>query len=65
MLIDGRQVDEGARLSSDLVVVGAGPAGISIVDRLRASGLSICLIDGGGFAPDLRTQRLYRGESVG
>ncbi|MDQ6805049.1 MAG: lycopene cyclase family protein, partial [Actinomycetota bacterium] len=65
MLIDGRQIDDGARLTSDLVVVGAGPAGISIVDRLRGSGLSICLIDGGGFTPDLRSQRLFRGESVG
>jgi choline dehydrogenase-like flavoprotein len=65
VLIDGRQVDEGARLTSDLVVVGAGPAGISVVDRLRGSGLSICLIDGGGFAPDLRAQRLYAGESIG
>ncbi|MDQ6606292.1 MAG: GMC family oxidoreductase [Actinomycetota bacterium] len=65
MLIDGRQIDDGARLTSDLVVVGAGPAGISIVDRLRGSGLSICLIDGGGFSPDLRSQRLFRGESIG
>ncbi|MDQ6775970.1 MAG: GMC family oxidoreductase [Actinomycetota bacterium] len=64
-MIDGRQVDDGARLTADLVAVGAGPAGISIVDRLRGSGLSICLIDGGGFTPDLRTQRLDGGESVG
>jgi len=65
VLIDAREIDDGARLTSDLVVVGAGPAGISIVDRLRFSELSICLIDGGGFLPDRRTQRLCGGESIG
>jgi choline dehydrogenase-like flavoprotein len=65
VLIDARQIDDGARLTSDLVVVGAGMAGISLVDRLRSSGLSICLIDGGGLSPDLRTQHLYHGERVG
>jgi choline dehydrogenase-like flavoprotein len=65
LLIDARQVGNGVRLTSDLVVVGAGPAGISVVDRLRSTGLSICLIDGGGFTPDLSTQRLFGGESVG
>lgn len=65
MLIDARQVEDGAALSADLVVVGAGPAGIALVDRLRSADLSICLIDGGGFLPDLRTQRLCRGESIG
>jgi choline dehydrogenase-like flavoprotein len=65
VLIDARQIEDGAQLTSDLVVVGAGPAGISIVDRLRSSGLSICLLDGGGFLPEVATQRLYRGECIG
>jgi len=65
VLIDARHIDDGSRLRADLVVVGAGPAGISIVDRLRSSDLSICLVEGGGFLPDPRTQRLHRGESVG
>jgi choline dehydrogenase-like flavoprotein len=65
VLIDARQIDDGVLLSSDLVIVGAGIAGISIADRLRSSGLSICLIEGGGLSPEIRTQRMYRGESVG
>jgi choline dehydrogenase-like flavoprotein len=65
VLIDARQIDDGAQLRSDLVVVGAGMAGITIVDRLLSSGLSMCLIEGGGFSPELRAQRLVRGESVG
>jgi choline dehydrogenase-like flavoprotein len=65
MLIDARTVDDGAEISCDVCVVGAGPAGISLVDRLRDSGLSICLLESGGFEPDLRTQRLYRGATDG
>jgi choline dehydrogenase-like flavoprotein len=65
MLIDARHMDDRAVLNAELIVVGAGPAGISIVDRLRDTGLSICLIDGGGLLPEFRSQALYRGESVG
>jgi choline dehydrogenase-like flavoprotein len=65
VLIDARRVDDGSELEFDLAVVGAGPAGISIVDRLRTAGLSIGLIEAGGIDPELRTQRLYSGENVG
>src|SRR6266550_3646614 len=65
MLIDARSVEDGATIECDLCVVGAGPAGISLVDRLRGSGLSICLLEGGGFEPDLGAQRLYAGASTG
>jgi choline dehydrogenase-like flavoprotein len=65
MLTDARSVDDGATVECDLCVVGAGPAGISLVDRLRDSGLSICLLEGGGFEPDLTAQRLYAGKSTG
>ena len=65
MLSDARTIAEGTELEFDLAVVGAGPAGISLVDRLRASGLRVCLLEGGGLHPDLAAQRLYRGENVG
>jgi len=65
MLIDARTVPDGSELTFDLVVVGAGPAGIAMADRLRDAGLRICLLEGGGRHPDLATQRLYRGENVG
>jgi choline dehydrogenase-like flavoprotein len=65
MLIDGRSVAPGAEFTCAVCIVGAGPAGIAIADRLRGSGLSICLVESGGFDPELRTQRLYSGENVG
>jgi choline dehydrogenase-like flavoprotein len=65
MLIDARSVTADAEFACDLCVVGAGPAGIAIVDRLRESGLSIVLLESGGFDPEVATQRLYRGENLG
>jgi choline dehydrogenase-like flavoprotein len=65
MLTDARSLDDERTLDCDLCVVGAGPAGISVVDRLRDSGLSICLLEGGGFEPDIGAQRLYAGSTVG
>jgi choline dehydrogenase-like flavoprotein len=65
MLIDARSVAEAAEFTCDLCVVGAGPAGIAIVDRLRSSGLSVILLESGGFNLELPTQELYRGEIRG
>ncbi len=70
MLIDARSVAAGSEVRCDLCVVGAGPAGISIVDRLRESGLSIILLEAAGsipmsqrngcFAEKTRAARYYR-----
>jgi choline dehydrogenase-like flavoprotein len=65
MLIDARSVEDGARLAADLSIVGSGPAGLSIADRLRSSGLSVCVVEAGAPGPDLRTQQLYRGDITG
>jgi choline dehydrogenase-like flavoprotein len=65
VLTDARSVPQGADLPCDLAIVGAGPAGIALADRLRGSGLRIVLLEAGGRHPDLATQRLYRGENVG
>jgi choline dehydrogenase-like flavoprotein len=65
MLIDARFISTGRRFECDLCVVGAGFAGIAIVNRLRASGLSIVLLESGGFNPEVPTQELYCGEVHG
>ncbi|HYR26734.1 MAG TPA: lycopene cyclase family protein, partial [Aquabacterium sp.] len=59
MLIDARFVEPDQQFRCDLCVVGAGPAGIALVDRLRKSGLSVILVESGGFNLELRTQNLY------
>ena len=54
-----------AELSCDIAIVGAGAAGIAIAQRLCDSGISILLLESGGFEPDLAVQRLYRGKNIG
>jgi choline dehydrogenase-like flavoprotein len=65
VLIDAREVSTGAEFACDLCVVGAGPAGIAIADRLRDSGLSVVLLESGARNVDLPSQRLYCGEIRG
>jgi choline dehydrogenase-like flavoprotein len=64
-VINARDVAPGTEIGCDLCVVGAGPAGIAIADRLRESGLTVVLVESGGFDPELPTQRLFRGTNVG
>ena len=48
MLIDARQVSQGSEFRCDVCVIGSGPAGIAIADRLRNSQLSVILLEAGG-----------------
>ena len=49
----------------DLLIIGAGPAGLSIANSLSESALRICLIDSGGMDYDRETQGLADGENLG
>ena len=65
MLIDTEQVDAGQVVRSDLCIIGAGAAGITIARRLIPKGWRICLLESGGldFEPDV--QNLYAGPAGG
>ncbi len=65
MLVDGRTVAAGAEMQFDLCIIGAGPAGLAIAHRLANSGVSIGLVESGGFRPNRRTQQLYAGKNIG
>ena len=65
MFMDARELRGADVLAYDLVIVGAGMAGITIADRLRPSGARVCLLEAGGVDPELSAQRLYQGASVG
>jgi choline dehydrogenase-like flavoprotein len=65
MFADLEQFDSGRTMRFDLCVVGAGPAGISVVNELIGSGFKVCLVESGGFKDEAETQSLYKGECLG
>ncbi|MCB1890554.1 MAG: GMC family oxidoreductase [Rhodocyclaceae bacterium] len=65
MFIDARDLPDGSRLETDLAIVGAGPAGITIARALQGSGRDICLVESGGLTPESDTQALADGECAG
>lgn len=65
MIQDARQAPDGSRFETDLAVVGAGAAGITIARALAGAPFRICLVESGGLEPDDRTQALAAAENVG
>lgn len=59
MFVDGRQTSHPRELSYDVVIVGAGPAGITLAKELQGSGLRIALLESGDRDFDADTQELY------
>ncbi|MGV8998229.1 MAG: GMC oxidoreductase [Parvibaculaceae bacterium] len=65
MFIDGRQVPDGTIIDTDIAIIGAGAAGITLAKSLIDKSMSVTLIESGGFDFDPEAQALYEGESVG
>ncbi len=65
MLIDGNIVPNGKVIETDLCILGAGAAGISIATEFLNSNTSVCLIESGSFEYEAETQNLYNGEALG
>jgi choline dehydrogenase-like flavoprotein len=65
MFTDARLLPDRARIETDLAIIGAGPAGITLARALAGSGKRVCLIESGGLEFDGDTQALYDGENVG
>lgn len=62
--IDARDLPGGSEIVADLVVVGAGMAGIAIAREWAGSGRTVAFIESGGREFDKEVQDLYRGECV-
>jgi len=60
MFIDARKYPEDV-FHADICIVGAGAAGITIADKMRKTGASVCLLESGGLELDPDTQQLYEG----
>ena len=65
MFVDARSLSDGHAIESDICIIGAGAAGITLARELIGSTLRVCLLESGGFEPDSRTQALYCAKSEG
>jgi len=65
MFIDSRTLPENTVVESDVCIVGAGAAGITLAQELIGQPYQVCLLESGGFDFDAVTQALYTGDNVG
>ncbi|PIG93772.1 NAD(P)-binding protein [Gloeocapsopsis sp. IPPAS B-1203] len=65
MLIDTLMLPENTLIESDVCIVGAGAAGITLARELRGQPYKICLLESGGLDFDEVAQSLYQGANVG
>lgn len=64
MLIDGRTLDNGEVIDTDICILGGGPAGITLANELNGSNLNVVLLDAGGEQYEAEVQELYEADSV-
>jgi len=65
MFINAEEWDDGAPVSCDLCIVGAGAAGITLARHLASADLKVCLLESGGFEFSQSTQSLCEGKVTG
>ena len=65
MFVDARQVDRDIEIETDLCIIGAGAAGITIAKAFDGTDIRICLIESGGLAYDAASNALYRAKNIG
>ena len=62
---DLRAVDKSSPIDTDVCLIGSGPAGWTLAEELRESGLRILLVESGGLAPGLDAWNLNEIDSIG
>lgn len=65
MFLDARKMPSGTVIDTDVCIIGAGAAGITLARQLIGHPVRVCLLESGGLRIDRETQRLYEGETVG
>lgn len=65
MKLNAEQLNENAMIESDVVVVGSGPAGITLAHDFIGSGLSVNVLESGGETQNYAAQKLSEGELSG
>jgi choline dehydrogenase-like flavoprotein len=58
MLADARSLPDKSQIETDVCVVGAGPAGITVARELNGQAFRVCIVESGGTRPDADAQSL-------
>lgn len=64
MFIDARIIPENETIETEVCIVGAGPAGITLAREIATTDFRVILLESGGLDFDQNTQSLSQGESV-
>ena len=65
MILDGRTVPSGEVLETDICVIGAGPAGITLAREWLDADFRVCLLERGGLEMHPATRELVSGTNEG
>jgi len=65
MIFDARSLPENETIETDVCIVGAGTAGITLAREFIGQEFRVCLLESGGLEPDKETQALCWGENIG
>jgi choline dehydrogenase-like flavoprotein len=62
MYLDANNPDfRHSKITCDIAIVGAGPAGITLAQQFKNSAFKVCLLESGGFEPNKNAQQLSTG----
>lgn len=64
MIVDVNELDDGADISADVVIIGGGLAGITLAREWAGLGKTVAILESGGREIDEATQELYAGTGV-
>ena len=65
MFIDARSVPPGTVIETEVCIVGAGAAGITLAREFINASFRVILLESGGAEPEQATQDLYAGSDIG
>jgi choline dehydrogenase-like flavoprotein len=65
MFVDARSAPTGSVIETEVCIVGAGAAGITLAREFTHSKFRVILLESGGAEPEQATQDLYAGSDIG
>lgn len=65
MIVDARSVPANTVIETEVCIVGAGAAGITLAREFIDAPFRVTLLESGDMEMDLQTQELYEGQSIG